>query len=129
MNKILFGVAFTALLGSTAMSGSAAFAGSNDDLVARLNAADQENAAMRKKNAELATPAAAKPVSITDRMADFFGAYAADLPVAYKARPPVEPGRFTVWGEGGAIWTGGDSVARDFSLIDFSTFAFVNSSS
>ena len=66
--------------------------------------------------------AAAKPVSVTDRMADFFGAYAADLPVAYKARPPEEPGRFTVWVEGGAIWTGGDPVSRDFSLTDFTTF-------
>ena len=59
--KRIFGVfAFgTALLGSTALSGSAAFAGQNDDLVARLNATDQENAAMRKKNAELAAAAAA----------------------------------------------------------------------
>jgi opacity protein-like surface antigen len=125
MKKIFGVLAFsTALLGSTALSGSAAFAGQNEDLVARLNAADQENAAMRKKNAELATAAAAKPVSITDRMADFLGAYAADLPVAYKAPPPVEPGRFTVWVEGGAIWTGGDSVARDFSLTDFTTSFF-----
>jgi hypothetical protein len=124
--KKLFGVlaVSTTLLGSTALSGSAAFAGQNDDLVARLNAAEQENAAMRRKNAELATPAAAKPVSITDRMADFFGAYAADLPVAYKAPPPVEPGRFTVWVEGGAIWTGGDQVFDNFSLNDFTTVGF-----
>jgi hypothetical protein len=123
MKKIFGVLAFsTALLGSTALSGSAAFAGQNDDLVARLNVAEQENAAMRRKNTELATAAAAKPVTVTDRMADFIGAYAADLPVAYKARPPEEPGRFTVWVEGGAIWTGGDSVARDFSLTDFTTF-------
>src|ERR1700712_4015565 len=104
MNKAFF----AALALSTALSGSVAFAGQNDDLVARLNAADQENAAIRKKNAELATAATAKPASITDRMADFFGAYAADLPVAYKARPPEEPGRLRFWVEGGAIWTGGD---------------------
>ena len=73
---------------------------------------------------ELAAAKPAKPVSITDRMADFFGAYAADLPVAYKARPPEEPGRFTVWVEGGAIWTGGDPVYRDFSLNDFTTAGF-----
>ena len=72
---------------------------------------------MRKKNAELATAATAKPMSITDKMADFIGAYAADLPVAYKAPPPVEPGRLTLWGQAGAIWTGGDEVARDLSLI------------
>jgi len=70
---------------------------------------------------DLAAAKPAKPASITDRMSDFFGAYAADLPVAYKAPPPVEPGRFTAWVEGGAIWTGGDQVATDFSLNDFTT--------
>src|SRR5205085_10994156 len=98
MNKVFL----AALAVSTSLSGSAVFAGQNDDLVARLNAAEQENAAIRSRNnMELA----AKPASIADRMADFFGAYAADLPVAYKSPPPVEPGRFTVWVEGGAIWT------------------------
>src|ERR1700724_2396087 len=106
MKKIFGVLAFNAaLLGSTALSGSAAFAGQNDDLVARLNAAEKENAAIRRENKELA---AAKPVSFTDRMADFAGAYAADLPVAYKARPAEEPGQFRIWVEGGAIWTGGD---------------------
>jgi hypothetical protein len=126
MNKILFGVVAVsaALLGSTALSGSAAFAGQNDDLVARLNATEQENAAMRKKNAELAAAATAKPVTITDKMADFIGAYAADLPVAYKAPPPVEPGRFTVWVEGGAIWSGGDSFADAGTLPDFTAVGF-----
>src|SRR5436305_7969831 len=113
-----------ALLGSTALSGTAAFAGQNEDLVARLNAAEQENAAMRRNNAGVATAAAAKPVGIADRMADFFGVYAADLPVAYRAPPLIEPGRLSVWVEGGAIWTGGDSVAQAFSLIDFTTVGF-----
>ena len=55
MKKIFGVLAFsTALLGSTALSGSAAFAGQNDDLVARLNAAEQENAAIRRTNMELA---------------------------------------------------------------------------
>ena len=127
MKKILGVLALsTVLLGSTALSGGAAFAGQNDDLVARLNAAEQENAAMRRKNAEPAPVATAKPASIADRMADFFGAYAADMPVAYKARPPVEPGRFTIWGEGGAIWTGGDQVADYANLNDFTTVGFGN---
>src|ERR1700720_1999295 len=110
-----------ALAIGTAWCSSAAFAGQNDDLVARLNAAEQENAAIRRSNMELAAAKPAKPVSITDRMADFFGTYAADLPVAYRARPPEEPGRFTVWVEGGAIWTGGDPVSRSFELTDFTT--------
>ena len=79
---------------------------------------------MRRTNAEVAAATAAKPAGITDKMADFFGAYAADLPVAYKAPPPREPGRLTIWGEGGAIWTGGDPVAQAFSLIDFTTVGF-----
>jgi hypothetical protein len=114
MNKVFF----AALAVSTALTGSAAFAGQNDDLVARLNAVEQENFAIRR-NME---PAAAKPVSVADRMADFSGAYAADLPVAYKARPAEQPGQFRIWVEGGAIWTGGDPVSRDFSLTDFTTF-------
>src|ERR1700720_840464 len=111
-----------ALAIGTAWCSSAAFAGQNDDLVARLNAAEQENAAIRRSNMELAATKPAKPQSVIDRMADFFGAYAADLPVAYKARPPEEPGRFTAWVEGGAIWTRGDSVFDAFSLTDFTTF-------
>src|SRR5437868_13101253 len=96
MNKILGVVAFgTALLGSTALSGTAAFAGQNEDLVARLNAAEQENAAMRRNNAGVATAAAAKPVGIADRMANCVGVYAADLPVAYRAPPLIEPGRLS----------------------------------
>src|ERR1700730_1694344 len=114
MKRVVIG----ALAIGTAWCGGAAFAGQNEDLVARVNAAEKENAAIRRSNMELA---AAKPVSVTDRMADFFGAYAADLPVAYKARPPEEPGRFSVWVEGGAIWTGGDPVSRTFELTDFTT--------
>jgi hypothetical protein len=108
---------FGALMLGTALSGSAAFAGQNDDLVARLNAVEKENAAIRRTNMD----AAAKPVSVTDRMADFFGAYAADLPAAYKARPPEQPGQLRFWVEGGAIWTGGDPVSEAFSLTDFTT--------
>ena len=46
-----------------------------------------------------------------------------DLPVSYKAPPPIEPGRFTVRVEK-AIWTGGDPVYQAFSLIDFTTVGF-----
>ncbi len=125
-----------ALLAGTALTGSVAFAGQNDDLVARLNAADQENAALRKQASDAATakPAASPSfaASFADRMSDFMGSYAADLPVAYKAPPPREPGRLTFWGEGGAIWTGGDRIADPFTLIDFTNpfnnIAFATSS-
>ncbi len=116
-----------ALLASTALTGSAALAGSGDDLVARLNAADQENAALRKQAADAATAKPAASASFasrfSDKLADFTGSYAADLPVAYKA-PPREQGRLTFWGEGGAIWTGGDRMADFFTLTDFTTNLF-----
>src|SRR3984893_4348858 len=112
MKRVVIG----ALAIGTAWCGSAAFAGQNEDLVARLNA-EQEKGAMRRSNMELAAAKpVAKPVSVIDRMTDFFGTYAADLPVAYKARPPEAPGQFRIWVEGGAIWTGGDPVSRTFSL-------------
>jgi Legionella pneumophila major outer membrane protein precursor len=50
---------------------------------------------------------------------DPFAAYAADLPVAYKAAPP-EHGQLRIWAEGGAIWTGGDPVQQNFSITNFS---------
>ncbi len=121
LGAFVFGAA---LLVGTALSGSLAFAGQNDDLVARLNAADQENAALRRQTSDLATAKPAASPSFTDRISDFMGSYAADLPVAYKAPPPVVPGRLTFWGEGGAIWTGGDRLARSFSLNDFTSVGF-----
>jgi hypothetical protein len=51
---------------------------------------------------------------------DVFDAYAADLPV--KAIAPPRPGVLTFWGEGGAIWTGGDPVFADFNLINPTSF-------
>src|SRR5215467_5304430 len=45
-----------------------------------------------------------------------FDSYAADLPV--KAVAPPRPGVITFWGQGGAIWTGGDPVFADFNLIN-----------
>jgi hypothetical protein len=143
-----------ALAVGSVFSGGAAFAAQTEDIQARIDAIEKENAAIRRENAALQqnrslrerndalksstaqpravaqpvvlsepAPAAvsvAKPKSVTDKMADLFGAYAADLPVAYKARPPT-PGLLRFWGEGGAILTGGDPVSRDFNLIDFTS--------
>jgi hypothetical protein len=55
-----------------------------------------------------------------DERKDPFAAYAADLPVAYKAAPAAEHGQLRIWGEGGAIWTGGDPVLQNYSISDFS---------
>jgi hypothetical protein len=166
MKKLLIG----ALAVGSTLTGSAAFAGQTEDILARLDALEKENAAIRRENVALsenkrlreqnlklksssrdtqsrqlapvsnvsagkpeplvATASAtaekpegipaAKSASISDRMADFFGAYAADLPVAYKAVPEA-PGQFRIWAEGGAIWSGGDPVSRVFSLTDFTS--------
>jgi hypothetical protein len=146
MKKILVG----AIAIGCAFSGSAAFAGQTDDLAARLEALETENAAIRRENATLienkrlrehnaklksadrelqsaqATPAsvaavAAGPESASGKVVDFFGAYAADLPVTYKAAVPEAPGQFRMWAEGGAIWSGGDPISQNFNLVDFTS--------
>jgi major outer membrane protein len=144
--KILVGV----IAIGCAFSGSVAFAGQTDDLVTRLDALERENAAIRTENAALIenkrlrehnaklksadrelqsappTPvpvaaAAARPESASGKAVDVFGAYAADLPVAYKAAVPEAPGQFRIWAEGGAIWSGGDPISQNFNLVDFTT--------
>ncbi|UZE47892.1 hypothetical protein ONR75_23935 [Rhodopseudomonas sp. P2A-2r] len=114
----------------------AAHAASSDDVAARLTALEKENATIRKENAALRqnkslreqnatlkSSTAATPVVAAQpgaKRSDPFGAFAADLPLAYKARPVESAGQFRVWGEGGAIWSGGDRLASDYSLLDFS---------
>lgn len=120
----------------------AAFAGQTDDIAARLAVLEKENAAIRKENAALrenkilrqrnaglksAVPAPQPSASLSAKPAthtkpSVFEAMAADLPIAYKAVPPETPGQFRIWVEGGAIWSGGDPVSRDFNLIDFTGF-------
>jgi hypothetical protein len=48
-------------------------------------------------------------------------AFAADLPMSYKAPPPANPGVLRFWGEGGAIWSGGDQVLQNFNILDFTS--------
>ncbi len=45
-------------------------------------------------------------------------AYAADVPVYAKAAVPVERGQLRLWGEGGAIWSGGDPIESFYQHID-----------
>jgi len=122
------------------LTASGAFAGQTDDVAARLAALERENAAIRKenaalhenkvlreKNASLKSAAPQPTASISAALPrgtkpSVFDAMAADLPVAYKAPPPEMPGQFRIWVEGGAIWSGGDPVSRDFNLIDFTGF-------
>jgi Legionella pneumophila major outer membrane protein precursor len=116
-------------------------AGPNEDPQARIDALEKENAAFRKEIAALRENKAllkkSAPLKTSVNRAqpaqggsmqtkgDVFSAYAADMPVAYKARPLVETrGQFRVWGEGGAIWSAGDPIRQDFSLIDFTTIPF-----
>lgn len=76
----------------------------------------RENVALRKSSPERAAPAAAPSPGTSVR-----DAYAADFPVAYKALPVETRGQFRFWGEGGAIWSGGDPVKTPYSLRGFSS--------
>lgn len=75
----------------------------------------RENVALRKSPPEHTTPAAAPSPSTSVR-----DAYAADFQAAYKAVPVETQGQFRFWGEGGAIWSGGDPVTAPYSLTNFS---------
>jgi hypothetical protein len=123
-------VAIAAFLVSTALS-APALAQQTDDVRGRLDAIEKENLTIRKENAALLQnkklqdqnaslkhASVREPQPLAPAKKDPFAAYAADLPVAYKAAPPPVPGVLTFWGEGGAIWSGGDPVSRDFNLID-----------
>jgi hypothetical protein len=116
-------------LALSACASPAAYAASNDDVMARLAALEKENAAIRKENAALrenkalrAQNAALKsspgPVAISAPNAkrDAYSAYATDLPTAYKASPVETAGQLRLWGEGGAIWSGGDVTTSPYNL-------------
>lgn len=122
----------TLLIGTLLLS-SQAMAEQPKDLAMRLDALEQENAAIRKENAALrenkrlrennaglksAAPQSSVTASLTpDARASSLGpavfdAMAADLPVATKARAAESPGSLQLWGEGGAIWSGGDPILQ-----------------
>jgi hypothetical protein len=134
-NKIIKVLAMASVFGS---AGGAVQAGQPDDIQARLAVLERENAAVRKENAALrenktlraqhdrlnaaeSRTTAARSVQAPEPAAkrSWFESYAADLPVAYKAPVAEAPGQLRFWAEGGAIWSGGDPVSQNFSLIDF----------
>jgi hypothetical protein len=134
MKKTVISVA----LGAITLAANGALAGEADDVRARLAALENENAAIRKENAALrenkrlhgqnarlkswqagSAASVAAPVQGQSIKPGVFDALAADLPVAYKAPPIEAAGQFRIWAEGGAIWSGGDPVSRNFNLIDF----------
>lgn len=121
----------------------AAFAANVEDVQARIEALEKENETIRRENAALkanqalreqnaklkselglaagrsALQPSSKPSlanSTAAKSADVFAAYAADLPVAYKAAPD-DRGLFRAWGEGGGIFTGGDPSLLPFDVI------------
>jgi len=125
-------VSVLAIASVMAMAGTAARADSREQVMARLAALEKENAAIRKENAALRenkalraqnaalTSSGARPAASVNAVSfgkrDPFAAYAADLPAAYKARPVDPTGQFRVWGEGGAIWSGGGAPASTYDL-------------
>jgi hypothetical protein len=121
------------------LAASAAHAGDIENRLARLEALEKENAAIRRENealrqnralreqnATLKSAAAVAPAVVAPHgqaasvpaatRSDPFAAYAADLPLAYKAPVKASPHQFRIWGEGGAIWSGGDPASYDYSL-------------
>lgn len=123
-------------LGATAvLTTASAFAGELEEVHARLELLERQNAAIRKENATLrenqrllgenarlklqsaraaAEPATTGPRSLPPRNNNPLQAYAAALPV--KALPLEAPGQFRAWVEGAAIWSGGDSVFSNYSI-------------
>jgi hypothetical protein len=102
-----------------------------DDLDARIAALEKENAAIRKENALLRTNkqlqtqnsalkgSQPQPVAAPAAKSSPLAAYAADMPFATKAPPMEQHGQWRIWGEGGAIFTGGDPATQTFNLVDF----------
>lgn len=108
-------------------------ASAQEGSASRISALEKENAAIRKEiallreNRDLQKQASTlKPANPSSQRvaagsaaakSDPFAAYAADLPVAYKAAPVVAQQRqFRIWGEGGAIWSGGDPMLQPYLL-------------
>jgi Legionella pneumophila major outer membrane protein precursor len=126
MKKVLLSVL---ALGGV-IAANPAFSAQNDDVLARIKALERENAAIRKENAALrenkalthqntalkskSGPSSVVATSDPAHRRDPFGAYAADLPVAYKAPVRTEAGQLRLWAEGGAIWSGGDPIYSFF---------------
>jgi hypothetical protein len=120
------------VLGATAMALlSIGAASAQEGARTRIAELEQENAAIRKelsllrenralqKQAAALRPAAA-PVSpratpASAAKSDPFAAFAADFPTAYKAPVVAQPRQFTFWGEGGAIWSGGDQILQSYT--------------
>ena len=105
--------------------------------MARIEALEKENAAIRKENEELRknkilrqqnaalkvsttqTPSVSLAEAPKGKRTDPMRAYAADLPMTYKGPIAEARGQLTLWGEGGAIWTGGDPNLAFYSKADF----------
>lgn len=117
------------------LASTAAKATSGDDVLARLQALEnqvatlkQENEAMRREKQLRGRDAAlvrqnadAPPNAATGQRPtghDAREAYAASIPFAVKAIAPPEPGLLKVWGEGGAVWSGGDPILSPYNHID-----------
>jgi hypothetical protein len=97
-----------------------------EDTLARVRALEKEIAAIKKENEALRQVKKLREenTSLKDRHVNANSAgpalhepreaYAADLPVYVKATAPPEQGRLRLWGEGGAIWSGGDPIDSSY---------------
>jgi hypothetical protein len=128
----MMGTAVTALL-IAGVAPSVARADDADLVLQRVQSLEKELAAVKKENEALrhikrlreenaaltkSQPAANAPQGVA--AGNPRDAYAADMPIYAKAAVPAERGRLRVWGEGGAIWSGGDPVYSFFDRFVFS---------
>jgi hypothetical protein len=113
-------------------------ADSADDALARVQALEKEIVAIKKENEALrqVTKLRAENASLKNRhvsansgrptVRDLNDAYAADLPAYVKAVAPAEQARLRLWGEGGAIWSGGDPIYSFYQRVGLTPNNFTN---
>jgi hypothetical protein len=113
----------------------------DNDMMARIEKLERENAAIRKENDELRNnkilrrentalksstrlaPSMPSVLSSHGKRTDPMQSYAADAPILTKAPIVEQRGVLRVWGEGGAIWSGGDPISSAYQLSDFTGLA------
>jgi hypothetical protein len=138
-SRLKFGILAPTCLAVGLLMQTSARAENAEEALARVQVLEKEIAAIKKENEALrrvkelreqnatlvkqtATTNNRSPSALLPTRQEPREAYAADLPIYAKVAAPVERGQFRVWGEGGAIWSGGDPID---SFYTRSTVSFV----
>ncbi len=126
-SKLKFGILASTCLAVGLLVQTSARAENADEALARVQVLEREIAAIKKENEALrrvkelreqnatlvkhtantsTRTVSAQPLTRQEPRE----AFATDQPIYAKVAAPVERGQFRVWGEGGAIWSGGDPI-------------------